>query len=242
MFSRSAKVLLLSALSLMPVAAENVPAPHPAEVVRNIAPRQTDNLLSDLLSVANKLGLTACIPQALPLISILPAIPSGLINQDLLTQALSQTTLALSEVCSFSITGDSGDKFTSYLPTLYSWYNANAVTLGSLVSECTSASPLLETVTSYGSCSQVLDAEKSASLTDVSASGDTLSIETDTVLSTGTGTSGAESTATTAATNSGSSASTEASSSVSQGQAPHETGFVLTAAALAGFIGAVAAL
>jgi hypothetical protein len=230
MLYKSVKVLVLSGLSL--VSAANVPSAQPAEVVRDLAPRQTDNLLSELLEVANKLGLTACIPQALPLVSVLPPIPSGLINQDLLTQALSQTTLAVSEVCSFSITGDAGPKYSSYLPTIYSWYNAYSATLASLVSECPSASPLLQTVSNYGSCSQVLALETGS-----------LSIQTNTAAAT---TAASAATTTTSKSSSAGSASTSAasspSSSVSQGQAPRETGLMLAAAAMAGFIGAVAAL
>ncbi|KAF7535493.1 hypothetical protein G7054_g5332 [Neopestalotiopsis clavispora] len=261
-------------------------APRPAananaNAVRDVAPRQTDSTLSQLLDFANDLGLTACIPQALPLAAELPAIPPGLLNNDLFAQALSQTTLALSDVCRFSVTGSDGPKFTSFLPAVYSWYDEHSSQVASVVAGCPSASPLVQTVEAYGACSQVVTATTGAAASILPASitadstvmtgsdalsiqtdTETFSIETDTVISdstlsitepTATATESSSSSSTgetdTATTDSASSSATEttasessSSSSVSQAQAPRETGFVIAAAAVAGFIGAVAAL
>ncbi|ETS82065.1 hypothetical protein PFICI_07067 [Pestalotiopsis fici W106-1] len=261
MFWRNTHVVLFGVAS---AAAAHLP-PRPADAVRDIAPRQTDSTLSQLLDFANDLGLTACIPQALPLAAELPTIPSGLLNNDLFSQALSQTTLALSDVCQFSITGSDGPKFTSFLPEVYSWYDEHSSQVASIVSGCPSASPLVQTVEAYGACSQVTGgAQLPASITspgDLSSSGsdalsiqtdtETFSIETDTVISDSTLSitePTASATTESDTTSSGSASATEtatessSSSSVSQAQAPRETGFVVAAAAMAGFIGAVAAM
>lgn len=275
MLWRNIQTVILAASS---VAGSRLP-PRPADVVRDVAPRQTDSTLSQLLDFANDLGLTACLPQALPLASELPAIPPGLFNNDLFSQALSQTTLALSDVCQFSITGSDGDKFTSFLPEVYSWYDSHSSQIASIVSGCTSASPLVQTVEAFATCTQVAD-QLPASITapDATATGsdalsiqtdtETFSIETDTVIGVstlsiteptatasetdtetiptdGTGSASATDTATSSTTESATQTSTESSSSsssVSQAQAPRETGFVVAAAAMAGFIGVVAAL
>lgn len=271
MLWRNIQTVLLASCS---VAGSRLP-PRPADVVRDVAPRQTDSTLSQLLDFANDLGLTACLPQALPLASELPAIPPGLLNNDLFSQALSQTTLALSDVCQFSITGSNGDKFTSFLPEVYSWYDAHSSQIASIVSGCTSASPLVQTVEAFATCSQVAD-QLPASITapEATATGsdalsiqtdtETFSIETDTVIGVstlsiteptatasetdtetiptdGTGSASTTDTATESTTQT-STESISSSSSVSQAQAPRETGFVVAAAAMAGFIGAVAAL
>ncbi|KAF3021410.1 hypothetical protein E8E14_003461 [Neopestalotiopsis sp. 37M] len=280
MLWRNRHVVLLGVAS---AAASAHLAPRPAanaNAVRDVAPRQTDSTLSQLLDFANDLGLTACIPQALPLAAELPAIPPGLLNNDLFSQALSQTTLALSDVCQFSVTGSDGPKFTSFLPAVYSWYDEHSSQVASVVAGCPSASPLVQTVEAYGACSQVVTATTGAAASILPASitagstvmtgsdalsiqtdTETFSIETDTVISDST-LSITEPTATatdssssstgetdTATTDSASSSATEttasessSSSSVSQALAPRETGFVIAAAAVAGFIGAVAAL
>lgn len=224
---------------------------RPAEAVREIAPRQTDNILSELIDVVNAFGLSACIPKALPLATELPKVPEGLLNDDLVSQALSQTTLALSDICKFSITGTDGPRFTSFLPTLYSWYGDHSSQIGSIVSDCPSASPLVQTIEAYGGCSQVSawPASAAASQTD----SDTFSIQTDTVIntpgSTGTGTTTATSgtTRTTETNSAGStltstSATQSPSSSVSQALAPCGTAVVGTAMGIAGFMGIIMAL
>ncbi|KAI1857074.1 hypothetical protein JX265_011275 [Neoarthrinium moseri] len=243
-------LLLLVPATALASASNNIP-PRPADAAAPaLAPRQTDNLLGSLIDVANKLGLSACLPQALPLVSELPRLPRGLLNADLISQALSQTTLPLTGVCGFSVTGDVGAKFTAFLPTLYGWYGDHSATIAAIVaSGCPSASALVRTVEAYESCSQVPTARvtgtgtggTAASETGTESGGDaTFSIQTDTVVSTsasstlGLGSGGAGGT--------GAASTPAPSSSVSQAQAPRQTGLIMTAVAAAGFLGAVAAL
>ncbi|KAH8648520.1 hypothetical protein BX600DRAFT_530241 [Xylariales sp. PMI_506] len=234
----SHKLAVLLPLAVVASAA-NMPAPAPAHVVRDIVPRQS--LVSELLDLANQFGLTACIPQALPLVSDLPTLPSGFLDQDLIGQALSQTTLALSDVCSFSITGTIGTQYTDFLPTLYSWYDAHKSTIDSLISDCTSASALQQTVESYETCSQV-EAVRSSAATETTSSSSSGASETESATGTGTvavGTSGVGS----GSTESSATASGTAGSAASTGAAaPRQTGIVAAAAVAAGFMGAVIAL
>lgn len=236
------KNISVLAAILATTSATNIPPPKPANVVRDITPRQTDSTLSQLLDFANKLGLTACLPRALPLASELPAIPPGFLNNDLFSQALSQTTLAVTDLCKFSITGTNGPVFTSFLPTVYSWYDEHSSQIASIVSACPSASGLVQTVESYGSCPQVatLSVGATASETGTASTTDseTFSIETDTVIST----SASEATSASSTKAASTTSSASLSTSASQAQAPRETGFAVAAVAVAGFLGVVAAL
>lgn len=251
------------------VLANGIP-PRPAEVIREIAPRQTDSALSQLLDLVDESGLTACLPETEPLVSGLPTVPTALLNDDLLSQALSQTTLALSDVCEFSITGTNGPEFTSFLPTAYSWYNEHSSQIASILSGCPSASQFVQTVEAFGSCSQasIVSAGVAASgigsasvsvietfsietdtvlttstptTTSVSVT-ETLSIETDTVVSTSAATTGTVSATETVETGTPTSAISSASSSVAEAQAPRETGLLVAAAAVAGVLGVAVAL
>ncbi|KAI1326557.1 hypothetical protein F5Y16DRAFT_374519 [Xylariaceae sp. FL0255] len=165
-FSKSAISALLVAFSSSPFALshanaaepkpDTVPESKPTKTVRQAASSSTSaNLLGTLYTLANTFDLTACIPAAIPLITALPKIPAGLLSNDVVTQALSQTSRPLSDVCAFSITGDVGTIYTSFLPTWYSWLNANTARLDSLVSRCTSAAGLTSTARAYETCSQV---------------------------------------------------------------------------------------
>src|SRR5689334_16451702 len=112
-------LLTALALSSPAVATSNpnaIPA-EPAPVLRPVQPRQTtdpgdsgqsDNLLSSLLTLVNEFDLTQCLPGALGLVGELPSVPSGLLDNDVITQVLAQTTLASDQVCSFTITGTEG--------------------------------------------------------------------------------------------------------------------------------------
>lgn len=113
------------------------------------------NLLMSIYRLASGLGLTRCVPYALPLVTTLPKLPAGLVNNDLISQALSQTTLPVSGVCDFSITGTVGPVFTDFLPAWYSWHHAHIDAISSILSRCTSATALVSTIEAYESCSQV---------------------------------------------------------------------------------------
>lgn len=224
------QVLLLAASSSL-VSATEV-GPLPVDRVRDVSPRQTSgNLLNDLLDLANQIGLSACIPYGLPLITSLPTIPTGLIGEDLISQALSQTTLKLDEVCKFSVTGSVGSIWSSFVPTAASFFDAKSADIASIVSKCPSASALSNTVVAYTKCSQWAGklqtgvGSGSSSKSTGSTTGSTSKTTSATVAVTPT-TSG----------------SSVTSSSVSQAQAPRETGFVLVGAALAGALAVVAAL
>jgi hypothetical protein len=194
--------------------------PRPAEVARDISPRQTSgNILTDIMDLANTLGLSACVPYALPLVTALPSIPRGLIGQDLISQALSQTTLKLDEVCKFSITGSVGTIFSDFIPTAASFFEAKSAEIASIIAKCPSASVLSQTVAAYTKCPQW-----SGKLTVTGGSGG----------STSRGTSTAGRT-TTAGVNA-------VSTSTSKGVAPRETGYLVSGAALAGVMAIVAAL
>ncbi|CAJ2504917.1 Uu.00g123110.m01.CDS01 [Anthostomella pinea] len=225
MYARSALTLLLAAAGLFSfsaaAASDSDPKPAATAVRNTVKPRQTsDNLLGTLISAANAFKIQACIPGALPLVTQLPPLPKGLVNNDLLTQALSQTTLALSDVCDFSITGAVGDVYTAYLPTWYSWYRAHSATIAKIITACPSASALVTTVEAYESCAQV---PKTTATGSGSAATGT---ETGTATATG-------------ATNT---AETSTSTTVQGAAAPQETGFMAAAAAAAGLIGAIAVL
>ncbi|KAK9425664.1 putative Infection structure specific protein [Seiridium unicorne] len=216
----------------------NLP-PKPADVARDVAPRQTDSTLSQIIRFSDELNLTACLPRVLPLASDLPTLPSGLLNDDLYSQALSQTTLALADVCKFSVTGTDGPEFTSFLPTLYSWYDGHSSQIASFVSDCPSASPWIQTIESYSTCSQVSAAIASNTASETGTASEsgvvTFSLETETVISTSASSTTSDGTTSASTTQS-------PSSSVSQAQAPRETGLEVAAAAVVGFLGAVAAL
>ncbi|KXJ88562.1 hypothetical protein Micbo1qcDRAFT_207278 [Microdochium bolleyi] len=138
---------------------------QPARIARGVEPRQTDSaggglqdsLLPKLLELANAFDLAVCIPGALSLIPQLPPIPTGLLNNDVVTQVLSQTTLASNQVCSFSITGTAGAAVTSFLPTWYSWYGKHSSDIQSIITRygCTSATKLVQTVEAYTTCPAV---------------------------------------------------------------------------------------
>lgn len=211
--------------------------PLPADKVRDVSPRQTDNLIGELLDLADSLGISGCIPESLPLITMLPAIPSGLIGADLISQGVSQTTLALSEVCDFSITGSVGTIFTSFLPTVYDWFSVHRSEIASVISKCTNAAKLTSTFDAYATCKGVtttLPAGAGGSGTTSSKSG----IQTATNISdTGLPLSTASPTTTASRTT-----TVPSSTTVSQNVAPRETGVMMAVAAAAGFIGVVAAL
>ncbi|KAI0026019.1 hypothetical protein F4780DRAFT_3175 [Xylariomycetidae sp. FL0641] len=192
-----------------------------------VAPRETEpNLFNLLYELADTFNVSSCAPGALPLIPQLPPLPSGLINDDLLTQALSQTTLALSAVCTFSVTGAVGDVYTSYLPTWYSWYRAHSSTIQKIITACPSATSLVHTVEDYESCPQVPRTSSEPTMTTTTTTGDTLQSATD-------------------AAQSGSPTPPDTAAMTSvppTGAAPRETGVGIAAAAAAGFMGAVAVL
>ncbi|KAI1485192.1 hypothetical protein F5X96DRAFT_661071 [Biscogniauxia mediterranea] len=273
MYARTALALLLSLAggSGLVSAAAADPEPAPAKAVRDvITPRETTspNLLSALFRLANQFDVAACVPAALPLITTLPKIPPALLGTAAINQALSQTTLALSDVCRFSVTGDVGDAFTAFLPTWYAWYREQSAAIASIVTACPSASALVSTVEAYGRCAQVTATEEEESLrmsiqtsggddTSAALSSSAFSIQTDTVIGGGGGddttSAGPTATATATATSSSSSAQSSTattgageapsqSSTVPTDGAPRETGFILAAAAAAGFVGLVAAL
>ncbi|KAI1636815.1 hypothetical protein F4809DRAFT_607273 [Biscogniauxia mediterranea] len=261
MYARTALALLSLAGSLVSAAA--AADPEPAKVARDVTPRETSqNLLAAFFRLANQFDVAACIPRALPLITTLPRIPPALLGTAAIDQALSQTTLALADVCRFSVTGDAAvaDAYTSFLPAWYAWYRGQSAAIARIVTACPAASALVRTVEAYGRCPQVpRTAEEVSSLMsiqtgtvgggdDAEALSSAFSIQTDTVVG-GDDTTTAGPTATATATSAQSTAATTGaaeapspSSTVPTDGAPRETGFILAAAAAAGFVGLVAAL
>ncbi|KAI0164018.1 hypothetical protein GGR57DRAFT_272554 [Xylariaceae sp. FL1272] len=224
-FSQTATTaLLLLCSSGLSFADEAVPKPdtvqepHPTKTAA-VKPRQSSpNLLGALYTLANNFGLVKCVPAAIPLITSLPKIPGELLNGGAIQQALSQTSRELSDVCDFSITGPVGDTFTSFLPTWYSWYNANSDRIATIISKCPNATSLTNTVEAYQTCTQV-----QAQLSQVTAVSDTQTTSTD-------ASSGTDSTAT--STTDSASAATETGD-----------GFMAKAAAVgAGLLGVAAVL
>ncbi|KAI1164381.1 hypothetical protein F5B18DRAFT_615297 [Nemania serpens] len=120
------------------------------------ARERAPNLLSTLYQLASTFDLRACIPAALPLITTLPRIPPGLVAGDAVSQALSQTTRGLDAVCEFSVTGDAGETFTSFLPAWYEWYSRHSERVARVTTKCPAAAALVRTVEAYGACPQVL--------------------------------------------------------------------------------------
>jgi hypothetical protein len=136
---------------------DTVPDSTPTKTTRQVKARQTTpNLLGAIVAITNNFQLQACLPGALPLVTALPKVPGDLIKGDAVSQALSQTTRELSDVCDFSITGDVGEVFTSFLPTWYSWYNRYSDRIASIITKCPKASLLVSTVEAYETCSQVV--------------------------------------------------------------------------------------
>ncbi|KAI0808559.1 hypothetical protein GGR55DRAFT_651885 [Xylaria sp. FL0064] len=179
------------------------------------------SLLGALYQVANSFGLRGCIPQALPLVTTLPRIPPGLLVGGALSQALSQTSREIGDVCEFSITGSVGDTYTSFLPTWYDWYNSYSARIASVVSKCPKAGALVSTLEAYERCPQVVAVLTAASTTATGTDTDTAATATATVSSSdgdGDGTT-AEPSVTTTSTDSPSAA--------------HETGFLGAAAGVA---------
>ncbi|KAH8164948.1 hypothetical protein CIB48_g3296 [Xylaria polymorpha] len=209
---------------------DTTPNSAPTSTARQVKARQTTpNLLGSLYQLANAFDLRACIPAALPLVTALPKIPPALIAGDAISQALSQTTRGIEDVCDFSITGSVGDTFTSFLPTWYSWYNRYSDRIASIVTKCSDAGGLVRTVEAYETCPQVVAQITAASASATGTSTSTTDTDTGTALST--------TTTTTAATESSEMASME-----SPGTAG-ETGFLgAAAAAAAGVLGIVAVL
>ncbi|KAI0907397.1 hypothetical protein F4823DRAFT_22671 [Ustulina deusta] len=164
-FSLSAIAAILVALSgplaLVSASADAEPKPDttPDSTPTKTAPvkaRETaPSLLAALYQIANNFDIRACIPQALPLITTLPKIPPALLVGGAISQALSQTTRELDDVCDFSVTGSVGDTFTSFLPTWYSWYNRYSRRIATIVTKCPKASALVSTVEAYETCPQV---------------------------------------------------------------------------------------
>ena len=223
----------------------------PATAAHQPVPRETNsgNLLTNIYKLASGLGLTRCVPYAIPLISTLPTLPKGLVNNDLVTQALSQTTLPLSDVCDFSITGTVGDIYTNFLPDWYSWHNAHTSTISEILKKCPSATALVQTVEVYQNCAQVSSVKATATGSGdaESGGGDSSSdgeaptetgagIESEIGTSTGTGS------AETGAPEATSSPSDAPEAPASQATTQKDTGFKAVAAAAAGFLGLVAAL
>ncbi|KAI0395481.1 hypothetical protein F5Y17DRAFT_191943 [Xylariaceae sp. FL0594] len=201
----------------------------------NMAARQTSspsssppNILGAIWQLASNFQLRACVPAALPLITTLPRIPAGVLGGDAISQALSQTTRELGQVCDFSITGAAGAAFTSFLPTWYSWYDRYSDSIQSVVTKCPKASSLVSTVEAYTTCPQVQAVRVTAEPTSTS---------TTTAAASTTTTSGSD-----VATPTTTIATTETTGSDSH-SAARETGFLgAAAAAAAGVLGVVAVL
>ncbi|RWA13658.1 hypothetical protein EKO27_g1451 [Xylaria grammica] len=128
----------------------------------------TPNLLAALYQLANDFDIRACVPRAIPLITTLPKIPPGLLIGGAISQALSQTTRELDDVCDFSVTGSVGDTFTSFLPAWYSWYNRYSDRIATIITKCPKASALVSTIEAYETCSQVVAQITAASATATS--------------------------------------------------------------------------
>ncbi|KAI0861233.1 hypothetical protein F4860DRAFT_476360 [Xylaria cubensis] len=163
--------------------AEAKPDTTPTKTARQVKPRQTTpNLLGSLYQLANAFDLRACIPAAIPLVTALPKIPPALIAGDAVSQALTQTTRELKDVCDFSITGSVGDTFTSFLPTWYSWYNRYSDRIASIVTKCSDASGLVRTVEAFETCPQVVALITAASVSASESSTTTTSADVDTAV------------------------------------------------------------
>ncbi|KAI0405063.1 hypothetical protein F4802DRAFT_196133 [Xylaria palmicola] len=204
---------------------DTTPDSPPTQTARQVKARESSpNLLAALYKLASDFDLRACVPRAFPLVTTLPKIPPGLLAGDAVSQALSQTSRQLDEVCDFSITGSAGDTFTSFLPTWYSWYHRYSDRVADVVTKCPMAGPLVKTVEAYESCPQVM-----AQITQTSADAST-SQSTST-----TTTGGDESVPTTA--------SSETVTTASDSPGTGENGFFgAAAAAAAGVLGVVAVL
>lgn len=186
-----------ASLSLRGAAAQE-PA-TPASTASSPAPQETSsassgNLLTNIYKLAKGLGLTRCVPYALPLVTTLPRLPAGLVNNDLIGQALSQTTLSLSDVCDFSVTGSVGDIYTNFLPAWYSWHNAHLATISGILKKCPSATALVSTIEAYESCSQVEAVIATATVTGSEATATETEASTAAASSDGTGTATPETT------------------------------------------------
>jgi hypothetical protein len=209
------------------------PLPDP---VQDLFPRQTSNssgLLADLINIGNQIGLGGCVPQFLPLVTILPPLPKGLIGQDIVTQAVSQTTLRLDEVCQFSITGTVGTIYSSWVPTGASFFDAFSSDIASVVSRCPKASEFSSTIVAYTKCPVW-----SGKLISVTS---THQLDASTTRPVSGGAGGAATTP--AGTTRGPpTPAAGAQSTSAQADAPRHTGAVLAGAALAGVLAAVAAL
>lgn len=222
----------------------------PATAAHQPVPRETSsgNLLTNIYKLASGLGLTRCVPYAIPLISTLPTLPKGLVNNDLVTQALSQTTLPLSDVCDFSITGTVGDIYTNFLPDWYSWHNAHTSTISEILKKCPSATALVQTVEAYQGCAQVSSVKATATDSgDVRSSGGAASGDGEAATETGVGTGSETGIATGAGsseteTPEATSTPSDAPETPSEATTPKDTGFKAVAAAAVGFLGLVAAL
>ncbi len=209
------------------------------------------SLLANLFRLARGLKLTRCAPYAIPLIPTLPRLPPGLVGDgngnDLVTQALSQTTLALSEVCDFSVTGGAvADAYTAFLPAWYGWHSAHRPDVDEVLRRCPAAAPLVSTLEAYRSCPQVVAAIAAATVTGDGGGGQQISAVTETA---GTA-SGLDATATATATTSGD------TSDITETGAPgtaitvsgaaespsKDTEFMLAAAATDSIIGIIAEL
>ncbi|KAI0112560.1 hypothetical protein GGR51DRAFT_557141 [Nemania sp. FL0031] len=225
LLASSGPIALVNATANAEPKPDTTPDSAPTKTAQQVKARETTpNLLSALFQLASSLDIKACLPRALPLVTTLPKIPPGLLTGDAISQALSQSTRDLDHVCEFSITGSTGDTFTSFLPTWYSWYNRYSDRIASIASKCPNASSLIRTVEAYETCAQVV-----AQITAASASA------TATATSTDTGTAVSDTGVLT----------TEASetTSIETPAAARETGFLgAAAAAAAGVLGVVAVL
>ncbi|KAI1278260.1 hypothetical protein F5Y07DRAFT_70170 [Xylaria sp. FL0933] len=246
-FSFSAITALLIASSsgpLAPVGASPDAEPKPDTTpdstptkTAHVKARETtaQSLLGALYQVANSFGLRGCIPQALPLVTTLPRIPPGLLVGGALSQALSQTSREIGDVCEFSITGSVGATYTSFLPAWYDWYNSYSSRIASVVSKCPKAGALVTTLEAYERCPQVVAVLTAASTAATGTGTDTAATTTGT--GTGTGSSSEGDGDGTTAEPSVMTTSTDSPS------AAHETGFLGAAAGVAaGLLGVAAVL
>ncbi|KAI1356011.1 hypothetical protein F5Y01DRAFT_268268 [Xylaria sp. FL0043] len=244
-FSFSAITALLVASSSGPLALVSATTSANAEPKPDTTPDSTptktahvkvrettaQSLLGALYQVANSFGLRGCIPQALPLVTTLPRIPPGLLVGGALSQALSQTSREIGDVCEFSITGSVGDTYTSFLPAWYDWYNSYSSRIASVVSKCPKAGALVSTLEAYERCPQVVAVLTSASTTATDT--DTVATATTTGSSSDTDGDGNGTTAEPSVT----------TTSTDSPSAAHETGFLGAAAGVAaGLLGVAAVL
>ncbi|KAI0517952.1 hypothetical protein F5B22DRAFT_85391 [Xylaria bambusicola] len=174
LFASSGPLALVSASADAEPKPDTTPDSTPTKTTQQqIKPRETTpNLLSALYQIATEFGLRACIPQALPLVTTLPKIPPGLLVGGAVSQALTQSTRELEDVCEFSVTGSVGDTFTSFLPTWYEWYNKYSDRIQSVVTRCPKAAKLVSTVEAYQTCPQVLAQITAADTSTATTAGD----------------------------------------------------------------------